>query len=110
MVEPLTSSSFGSAILQPSLIAGLAGATISLRFVANLSLWERLTAVAGGATMAQFLSPLVSYELNIVAFEQAIGFFIGLFGLSLTAAIYETIKKADIWGFIVAKWGNGGNK
>lgn len=108
MPEPITSAMGAKAFVTPSLLAGLAGASLSLHFVANMKWHERVTSVAGGAVMAQIASPLVAYALHIEQFEQAVSFFIGLFGLSLTAAVYENIKKADVWGLIMARFGKGG--
>jgi len=109
MPEPITSVAGAKILVTPSLMAGLAGATLSLKFVSHLSWYERLTAVFGGAIMAQYFAPLAAYTFNIEQFEQAVSFFIGLFGLSLTAAIYETIKKADIWGLILSRYGKRGS-
>jgi len=110
MPEPVTSAIGAKALLSPTVVAGFCGAVVSLRFVANLSKWERATTAACGAIIAQYASPLATYEFGIQDhLEPAISFFIGLYGLSLTAAVYETIKKADIWGFIMSRYGKGGN-
>lgn len=92
-------------LISPTFIAGVLGAMLSLRFATNLNAYERATAVIGGAFIAQYATPIAAHLLNLDNFQQGLGFFIGLFGLSLTAAVYDTIKKADPWGLIMSRWG-----
>ena len=110
MPDPVTSAAGAKMLISPTFIAGVAGSVLSLKFATNLNAWGRATSVAGGAVIAQFGTPLVAHILNLDAFQQAIGFFLGLFGLSFVAAIYETVKKADPWGLIMSRYGkNGGD-
>lgn len=106
MPEPISSVAGAKAILSPTFIAGVLGAAISLRFTKDLGAWERATAVISGAIIAQYATPIAIMGLSLEGFDQAVGFFIGLFGLSLTAAIYEIIKKADPWGLIMSRYGD----
>lgn len=105
MPEPITSAVGAKLFFTSSMVAGLLGAVVSLRFASNLRPWERGAAVAIGAVMAQYLTPLAAYELGLDKFQEAIGFFIGLFGLSLTGAVYDTIRKSDPWGLIMSRYG-----
>lgn len=104
MPEPI-SSAVGVQLLTPPVIAGVVGSIVSLRFASHLNWWERLTAVISGAMMAQYCAPVAAYLLRLHEYQDAVGFFIGLFGLSLTAALYEAIKKADLWALAVSRLG-----
>jgi len=105
MPEPITSAAGLKALLHPSIIAGLVGSVISLRFASQMNVIERITTVMIGAAMAQYFAPLAAFELGLQTYEESVSFFIGLFGLSLTAAVYDTIKKSDPWGLIMARYG-----
>lgn len=105
MPEPITSVAGLNTLVSSTFLAGIAGSVLSLRFASNLNAWGRATSVAGGAVIAQYGTPLAAHVLRLDDFQQAIGFFLGLFGLSLVAAIYETVRKADPWGLIMARYG-----
>lgn len=89
-----------------SLVAGVLGAAVSLKFASpNLANWEKVTTVLSGALLAHFLSPLVAAYLELGTYVETVGFLIGLFGLSLCAAILEIIKKTDITSIIKGRFG-----
>lgn len=105
MPEPITSAASVKLFFSPVLFASFVGAVISLRFVRELNKWERFGAVFAGTMIAQYSAPLASHVFGLEPYEASFGCLIGIFGLSLTAAIYNTIKSADIWGLIMARWG-----
>lgn len=87
--------------------AGALGAMISLRFHTEiLTFSQRAVLVGSGCVAAHYVSPLV-----IIFFElshekgTSIAFLIGLFGMSLAAAIMKAIKHTDIVG-VVHGWLN----
>lgn len=79
-----------------ALVAGILGAAVSLKFAPGLSLWEKVTTVTAGATLAHFLSDPISNYFNMVGYHETIGFLVGLFGLSLCASLLDTFKRIDI--------------
>ncbi len=73
-----------------------------MRFVPQLGFFQKLTAVASGTAMAIAGTPIVKYTFKLQD-EQilyGVSFFIGVFGLSLTASIFDTIKNTK-WGRII---------
>lgn len=105
MPEPITSAATAKLLISPTIVAGMMGAIVSLRFASHLNWKERVTAVISGAIMSFYIAPWACHYFNLQQFEGTVGFMIGLFGLSLTAAVYEAIKKADPWGLIMARFG-----
>ena len=59
--------------------------------------------------MALYLTPLITHYLDIDGLSGGVGFAVGLFGLSLTAALYYTIKTAHIWDLVMARYGSQPN-
>lgn len=87
------------------IIGGVVGSALSLRFADSLNRIQRITAVISGALIAAYLAPPFAAYFGIQSFEGAVGFLFGLFGLSLAAKIFEELRKADVWGFITARFG-----
>ena len=82
------------------LIAGAAGAFISLRFFDELSVWEKWTTFFGGWALAAFgAQPLADvFELR-PSVSIGIALLLGLFGMSLAAKLISTIRDTDWIGF-----------
>ena len=78
-------------------LAGLAGSLLSMNFVDELCFKQRVIAVASGGLMAHYVSPWISFLLNEHDYQETIGFFVGLFGMSICAAIFKAIKNSDLW-------------
>lgn len=104
MPEPITVASV-KLFFSPVLFASFVGAVISLRFVKHLNIFEGLLSVLSGTLIAQYTAPLAAHVFNLDDYQVSFGVLIGIFGLSLTAAVYETIKKADPWGLIMSRYG-----
>lgn len=95
------------------LIAGVAGAFVSLRFVQG-SLLERGTMASGGAVMSYYATTPVHAWLGMVNGEGLVGFLIGLFGMAIISKVYEAIHAldapkmaADTWDAIRKRLGGG---
>lgn len=83
---------------------GILGSAVSMRFVPQLGFMAKMTAVAAGTAVAVAGTPLVKLAFNIVD-EQAlygVSFFIGVFGLSLAASIFDTMRNTK-WGRILER-------
>lgn len=89
------------------IVAGLLGSLLSLSFVDNMGKRQRFIAVIAGMTMAHYLAPFISHVFSEDKFEETIGFLVGLFGMSITAAIFKAIQNSNLWGFIMSRWGGG---
>lgn len=93
------------------LVAGVAGAVVSLRFVEGT--WpERFLMAVGGAALSYFGTTPLAEWMQAPKAEGVIGFFIGLFGMAIVAKIYEVLQlmdakqiAADLWETVKRKWG-----
>lgn len=88
-------------ITQHPLTPGAVGAVIGLRWAPGASWPDKAINVVGGAACAAYLGPLVCSLLRLTAqpATAAIGFALGLFGLSLVGAVMDgirNIKLADV--------------
>ena len=93
------------------LIAGFFGSLVSLKFVPG-TCPERALMWAGGVALSYFATSPVTDWLAIPKTEGLIGFFIGLFGMSVVSKVYEIIQildaatiAADLWSAVKRKWG-----
>jgi hypothetical protein len=91
---------FPKAIAHP-IAAGLMGAIVGLRFAPGGAWWERASNVAAGALCAGYVSPAAAEVLGLgsSATQSALAFLLGMFGMSLAAAVLtavQTVKWADI--------------
>lgn len=79
---------------KPATIGGFLGAVVSLKLVEGLNLWQRFTTVLGGALCASYVTPLVLEVITLsTKLEAAVAFLIGVFGMSLVAAIAKAIPE-----------------
>jgi hypothetical protein len=99
-----TASAFGINKLS-ILIAGFFGGVISLRFFEKLSTLEKCGIAIIGAVAANYLTPAVLAWFNLAAesYENGIAFVIGLFGMSVTAAVITTLRNTN-WGNLITNW------
>lgn len=82
------------------IMAGFLGSILSMRFVDDMNNLQRGTAVVSGSIMAHYLAPLIAYLFKEGDYQETIGFLLGLFGMSICAAIFRAIQSSDIWGLI----------
>lgn len=73
-----------------NLVAGVFGAFVSLRFVQGTTT-ERVIMAIGGAALSYYATPHTATWLGMQHAEGLVGFLIGLFGMAITAKIYEAI-------------------
>lgn len=88
------------------LIAGVAGAVVSLRFVQG-SLTERISMCVGGAALSYYAATPTALWVGLPHAEGLVGFLIGLFGMAIMAKVYEAIQAtsaADILDAVKRKW------
>lgn len=89
------------------IIAGLIGSVLSMSFVDGMSKWQRAVAVISGGIMSHYLAPLIASLFQESDYQETIGFLIGLFGMSICAAIFRAIQSSDIWGLINRRFSGG---
>jgi hypothetical protein len=77
-------------------IAGAVGAFVSLRFFDGLGTAERWTTFVGGWALAAYLGNPVTLYLELpAAMELGIALAIGLFGMSIAAALIRVIRDTE---------------
>ena len=88
-----------------STFPGLIGGVLSLRFFKDQSGSARLVTVIGGWACAAFTTdPVMAYfSLADTVWKNGVAFFIGLFGMSIVAAIMGTVKDVQ-WADIITGW------
>ncbi len=75
-----------------TIIAGFVGSVVSLKFVSDLSTWQKVSTVAAGTFIAAYCTPITVELLNLSPrLEGAIAFLGGLFGMSVAGAAIEAI-------------------
>ena len=77
--------------------SGLAGAVLSLNFVKGT--WpERITMAIGGAIVSLYVTPFAAQKTSLP--ESLAGFLLGMFGMAITAKVWELIQAtpiSDLW-------------
>lgn len=96
--------------LKPSFVAGVFGAVVSLKFLPDMhGAWERLCMVSSGALVAGYTAPIAVafFDMKSQGGESSVTFLIGLFGMSIAAAVIKMIRDAALWDLVKARWGGG---
>lgn len=88
-------------------LAGFFGSILSMSFVDGMSTKQRAIAIVSGMIMAHYLSPLIAYLFKEGDYQETIGFLIGLFGMSICAAIFRAIQNSDLWGLVAKRFSRG---
>lgn len=88
-------------IVSTPLFFGVAGALIATKFAPGISWLERITNASSGAACAGLLTPAVGemFKLSSTSMLNGLAFVIGMFGMSIVAAIMQglrDLKVADI--------------
>lgn len=85
--------------------AAALGSIVALKFAPGVTWAERCINVTAGSLIAGFLAPVAAEWLHITAphLQSGLAFVIGLFGLSLTAAVMQGVRDIKL-GEIVTGW------
>lgn len=80
-----------------TVIAGAVGSFISMRFFEGLGLAERWSTVLCGWGLASFSAAPITgfFELKGAASETGIALFVGMFGMSIAAAVIRVIRETN---------------
>ena len=85
-------------------LAGFVGGVLALRFFEGLTTVGKLWTIAGGVAMAFFLThPIIEFFTLKTAYEGAVGFVVGLFGMSIAAALFAALKQLEL-ARLLAGW------
>lgn len=92
-------------VLTHHVTAGVGGALVGLRFAPGASWVERMTNVFAGAACAGWLAPAAAelFELRSVSSEAALSFAVGMFGMSIAAALIDAVRTTG-WADIITSW------
>ena len=92
-------------IAQHPIVASLLGAVVGLRFVPGQSLLSRSWNALGGFSIALYCGPIACevMALKSVQSQAAMGFALGLFGLTLAAALVDGVRATQL-GEIITSW------
>ena len=77
-------------------LGGFLGAVVSLKFIENMTWVQRVPTVFGGMLCAAYVTPLVAemaMHSPTARTESAIAFLIGMFGMSIAAAIVKAMPE-----------------
>jgi hypothetical protein len=77
-----------------TVIAGSFGAAVSMAVIKG-PIWYRFCLLLGGVATAAYVTPLISHIFDLINAESAIGFLVGMFGMSVTSAIIRTIQDVN---------------
>lgn len=91
--EAATASAFG--LKFGPVIAGLMGAILSMRAIADAPLLNRILSMVAATGAAGYLAPAISEWLTLTSphMQNAISFFVGLLILNVTAGLIELSSK-----------------
>lgn len=87
--------------------AGLIGALLSIPLTPDVkAAKDRIILVASGTATAYYSAPLIIEYLHVKpSLGSSISFLIGVFGMSVVAAVLRSARDADIWGLIRSRFG-----
>lgn len=77
-----------------TVVAGGFGAAVSMAVIKG-PLWYRFSLFLGGVASAAFVTPLFVELSGLHKAESAVGFIIGMFGMSITSAIIRTVQDVN---------------
>lgn len=99
-------------ILLHPLVAGLVGALAGLKFGPGLTWGERIFNVGTGAACAVYISPAIGelFDMATPYKQSGLAFFIGMFGMSIAAAILQGIRDVKVAEVIRGWLPRGGDK
>lgn len=91
--------------LRSHFTVGAVGSVVALRFAPGTSWQERIFNVASGSACAGYCAPALVEWFHIVSpgLSSAIAFGVGMFGLSVAAAVMQAIRELRL-GEIVTGW------
>jgi hypothetical protein len=108
MLEPIETAVGAIGLTLKGLVAGAVGAFISLRFFDGLSAWERWLTFMGGWGIASYGGVPVTEALDLASpkAELFVTLLLGLFGMSIAAAVIRVIRETE-WKSFLSRFRGG---
>lgn len=110
MAEPTTSALAAAGALLTKIVPGAIGSMFALKFIGDgLTKRQKIASFAAGVAVAYYGGPFVIWLFSIPVGgpQQAIGFFVGLFGLAITKELFKEINNADFLGALKRRFLGG---
>lgn len=99
MVDFMVSERSGAAI------AGLIGSVISMNYIKGMNAKQWAFSISSSSAMAYYLALPTADYFQDVKLAGPIGLLIGLFGISICAKIFDTIKTLNVSAILKARIG-----
>lgn len=98
-------------LIATPLVAGLVGACVGLKFAPGVNWSERTINVLTGSACAGFVAPAAGelFKLTTPSMLSCLSFFLGMFGMSLAAAIMVGLRDVKV-GEIIQSWFSRGGR
>lgn len=92
-------------IITSPFLPGIFGAWAGLKFAPGISRIEKVTNIAAGMACAGFVAPAAGevFKLSSVAMMSGLAFVIGMFGMSIAAAVMQGLRDLRV-GEIISGW------
>jgi hypothetical protein len=92
-------------LIATPLVAGLVGALVGLKFAPGINWSERTINILTGSACAGFVAPACGeiFKLTTPSMLSCLSFFLGMFGMSLAAAIMTGLRDVKV-GEIIQSW------
>lgn len=75
-------------------MAGTFGAMVSMAVISG-PVWYRVCLFMGGLVSSAYVTPLVVNSFELAKSENAVAFLVGMFGMSIAAAIIRTVQDVN---------------
>ena len=75
-------------------MAGMFGAMVSMAVIAG-PFWYRFCLFGGGLVSSAYVTPLIVNSFELGRSENAVAFLVGMFGMSIAAAIIRTVQDVN---------------
>lgn len=77
---------------------GFLGSAISLQFITDLTIKEKLLMIFSGVVMSIiFTPPVIEFFTVSSTFSYAVAFLIGFFGWAISGGVLKSIQSGDWW-------------
>lgn len=77
-----------------TIMAGTFGSMVSMAVISG-PIWYRLCLFMGGLISSAYVTPLVVNSFELGKSENAVAFLVGMFGMSIAAAIIRTVQDVN---------------
>lgn len=77
-----------------ALMAGSFGAMVSMAVISG-PIWYRFALFGGGLISSAYVTPLIVNSFELGRSENAVAFLVGMFGMSIAAAIIRTVQDVN---------------